>query len=361
MGVKAIALGLAATCLAALPGAAFAQSIPVSQDSYIAPATGANYGSGSVIAVGGAALSQGLVQFDLTSLPAGTVSKATLVLFVNRVNAAGSINVSVASGSWSENAVNGINVPGSGAAVASGVAVSAAGTFLNLDATAAVQAWLSGTTNDGFILSPASSGVSVAFDSKENTTTSHAAQLLVSFANPGATGATGPTGATGARGATGSAGLGTVGATGPTGATGAAGAGTVFTSGFFTNPAAANTVFIFPISGTNASGINQTAAGAFAEYQMVMPAACTFDRISASAVPTSANPVADTITYTLWKANAATGLSVQVTTSTTQFTAATNTTTGGSVTAAQGDTFAIGFSQTDAISAIHSTVTVRCI
>ena len=87
-----------------------------------------------------------------------------------------------------------------------------------------------------------------------------------------------------------------------------------------------------------------------------MPAACTFDRISATAVPLSATPTADTITYTLWKANASTGLSVAVTTSTTQFTAVTNTTTGGSVSAAQGDTFAIGFSQTNGTSNIKSSV-----
>lgn len=67
---------------------------------------------------------------------------------------------------------------------------------------------------------------------------------------------------------------------------------------------------------------------------MVMPAACTF---------------------------ATTSLAVSVTTSSTQFTAATNTKTGGSVTALQGDTFAIGFFQTDGAANIKSTVTVRCL
>jgi hypothetical protein len=335
--------------------------MPVAQDSYIAPSTGTNYGATNVIAVGGAALSQGLIQFDLSSLPSGTVSKATLVLFVNKVNSTGTIDVFVANGSWSESAVNGTNVPAAGAAVASGVAVGTAGTFVNLDATSAVQAWLNGTANNGFLLAPASSGVSVAFDSKENMATSHPAQLLVSFANAGATGATGATGPTGARGATGSAGLGTVGATGPTGVAGAAGAGTVFVSAVFSNPTSNNTVFLFPISGYNASGINQSTTGAFAEYQMAMPASCTFDRISATADPISASPAADTIAYTLWQANAATSLSVSVTTSATQFTPVTNTTTGGTVTANPGDTFTLGFSQTNGSANIKSTVTVRCI
>jgi hypothetical protein len=35
--------------------------------------------------------------------------------------------------------------------------------------------------------------------------------------------------------------------------------------------------------------------------------------------------------------------------------------TGGSIAAAQGDTFALGFSQTNGSPTIKSTVTVRCI
>ena len=199
----------------------------------------------------------------------------------------------------------------------------------------------------------------------------------------GPTGAAGPSGAAGAAGATGAAGsagatgpMGAIGAAGSAGATGAQGnqgvqgavgptgadgAGTVFTAAVFLNSATNATVFLVPLSSSGTSAITQGTNGAFAEFQMVMPAACTFDRISATAVPTSASPTADTITYTLWKANAATSLSVAVTTSTTQFTAVQNVTINGSVTAAEGDTFAIGFSQNNGAPTIKSTVSVRCI
>jgi hypothetical protein len=97
-----------------------------------------------------------------------------------------------------------------------------------------VQAWLNGTTNNGFIITPnTGTGVNVSFDSKESTTTSHPAVLSITLVGSGgaagATGATGPTGPTGANGSngatgtTGATGAGTTGATGPTGLTGPTG------------------------------------------------------------------------------------------------------------------------------------------
>jgi hypothetical protein len=61
--------------------------------------------------------------------------------------------------------------------------------------------------------------VSVSFDSKENTSTSHPAVLSVVLSGSGAGGAAGPTGPTGAKGATGATGAGVAGATGATRAT----------------------------------------------------------------------------------------------------------------------------------------------
>ena len=235
------------SALALLPVVAFAQSVPLTQDSYFITGSPTNYGNAATVNAVGASSDSALVQFDLTALPPGTsssnIAKATLILFVNKLNAAGNVNISEANGAWTELGVNGTNNPVAGAAVASGVAVPATGNYLYVDATQAVKDWLGSTTNNGFIITPIGGGVSANFDSKESTGTSHPAQLLValtSSGSPGATGATGSTGATGPSGATGATGAGTTGATGatgavgttgPSGATGATGAGTTGATG----------------------------------------------------------------------------------------------------------------------------------
>jgi hypothetical protein len=224
--------------LALLPVGAFAQMVPLTQDSYVVTlptATGANYGPAATVNVGGPNGSHALMQFDLTTLPAGTtaanVAKVTLTLFVNKIGTSGTVNISVANGAWTEAGVNGTNAPVPAAAVASGVQVSTNEDYIYVDATAAVQSWLNGTTNNGLIVTPNDGTVNVAFDSKESVSTSHPAMLTITLASSGATGATGATGANGANGSigpTGTAGAsGTPGAPGATGSTGAAGPSTV--------------------------------------------------------------------------------------------------------------------------------------
>ena len=200
----------------ALPVAVTAQMVPLSQDTYVVPGSAVNYGAAAALNVGGAN-AEALVQFDLSALPANVtsanVAKATLSLFVSRIGVPGSINISVANGAWSESSVNGTNGPVAAASVASGISVPAIDTYLYVDATSAVQNWIShATNNNGFIITPVGGSVSVSFESKESTATSHPATLTVTLTSMGATGATGPTGATGAAGATG-----TQGPTGPTG------------------------------------------------------------------------------------------------------------------------------------------------
>jgi hypothetical protein len=225
--------------LAFLPVFAFAQSVPLTQDAYVLPGSGGNYGVQQSIAVGGANSLQSLVQFDLSTLPPGTlassVGSATLVLFTKTVTTAGAMDISVAKGAWTENGVTGLNAPSASGSVASGVSVSTAGDYIYVDATAAVQSWItSPDSNNGFIITPASS-LNVTFDSKESTSTSHPAQLLITLITPGpagATGSTGATGTTGAAGATGATGaLGPAGSTGANGATGATGSASIFGDG----------------------------------------------------------------------------------------------------------------------------------
>jgi hypothetical protein len=119
--------------LAILPAAGQAQNVPLTQDSYVvtSPATANNYGPAATINVGGPNVGNALVQFDLTSLPAGTtaanIAKATLTLFVNKLGEAGTIDISVVNGAWTELGVNGTNAPVPGASVFSGFAITAGG------------------------------------------------------------------------------------------------------------------------------------------------------------------------------------------------------------------------------------------
>ena len=226
--------------------AAQALDAPLAADTHVSTVTpAANYGSLPTINVGGG--SAGLLRFDLSTLPAAVtaakVAKASLVLYVNRIGAAGGIDVTPAFSAWGEGTVTGVTAPVLGAPIASGIAVGAANQFVNVDVTALVKQWVtSPAANFGLALSPALSapGTVVFFDSKENTATGHVARLDVTLADQGpagvqgltgAAGAVGPkgdTGAQGPKGDTGPAGAkgdrGAAGAAGAAGATGAAGA-----------------------------------------------------------------------------------------------------------------------------------------
>jgi Collagen triple helix repeat (20 copies) len=230
---KLIRLGIGV--LAALPVMVYGQTLVPSQDAYVVLGNASNFGTPPTITVGGTTNALGLVQFDLTQLPgtlaASQVQKATLTLFLDHVSAPGTVNIFVANGPWTESGVTGNNSPAPGAAIATNVPVSATNTFITVDATAAVQAWLSSpTTNDGFLIEAALAATSVQFDSKENVNTSHAATLTLSVASSGPTGPQGPVGPQGPAGPAGTTGstgpqgpAGTTGSTGPQGPAGTAG------------------------------------------------------------------------------------------------------------------------------------------
>ncbi len=187
--------------------------------------TTTNYGTLSNLYVGNGYTS--LLQFDLSVLPTGTtasqVSKATLWVYVNRVNTAGSVTLSPVSTAWNEGAVTYASLPTIGSSFTTFTA-STPGTYVPVDVTSLVQGWVTTpSTNNGLAL--ASAAANVLFDAKENDETAHVARLDITLASQGATGPIGLTGATGATGATGSQGVtGVMGAIGLTGATGAQGA-----------------------------------------------------------------------------------------------------------------------------------------
>jgi len=164
--------------------AAHAQITP-SADSYtntVDPTT--NYGAKTLLDVDGASQIT-YVQFNLTSIPTtASVSQATLKLYVNSVLTAGSFNVDYINSAWAENTIDSSNAPPLGTTIASQVALTTAekNQYILINVTSAVQAWLSGSeTNNGLAL-VANGTFNATFDSKENTTTSHAPELDVAYA-----------------------------------------------------------------------------------------------------------------------------------------------------------------------------------
>jgi hypothetical protein len=164
--------------------AAHAQLTPLG-DSYIntaSPTT--NYGSKTLLDVDGASQTT-YIQFNLGSIPAtASVSQATLKLYVNSVTTAGSFNVDYVSGAWSEGTIDASNAPPLGAAIASNISVTTAGKnqYILIDVTSAVQAWLNGSEANNGLALVANSSFNATFDSKENTMTSHPAELDIAFA-----------------------------------------------------------------------------------------------------------------------------------------------------------------------------------
>jgi hypothetical protein len=108
------------------------------------------------------------------------------------VTPAGSFNVDYVNGTWAENTLTADLAPALGTTIAASVPLTVAdkNQYILIDVTTAVQAWLSGTTNDGIAL-VGNSPVNGTFDSKESTSTSHAAELDIVFAGGGGGGIAG--------------------------------------------------------------------------------------------------------------------------------------------------------------------------
>ena len=143
-----------------------------------------NYGAATLLYVNGAT-EIAYIQFPLSSIPAGaSISQATLKLYVNTVPTAGSFNVDYVNGAWAESTIDSSNAPPLGSTIASDVSITTTdkNQYILINVTSAVQAWLDGSqANDGIAL-VANSTFEATFDSKENTTTSHPAELDIAYA-----------------------------------------------------------------------------------------------------------------------------------------------------------------------------------
>jgi hypothetical protein len=170
-----------------------------------------------------------LLQFDVNTLPSGLtasqVSRATLTVFVNRVNSGGAVSLSPVTSAWSESGVTYATIPTIGTPINSFTAATA-GQYITLDVTSVVQSWIT-TPASNFGLALSAPVADVLLDSKENDETGHTAKLDVTITSTGATGPAGATGAVGAIGPQGPAGAvgpqGPAGAVGPQGPAGAVG------------------------------------------------------------------------------------------------------------------------------------------
>jgi len=139
-------------------------------------------------AAGGPAVS--FVKFKLSpNLPSGTpgsfVAKASLTLYVGGFNTAGSFNVYRVTSNWSQ---SDLAAPTYDTAnpLATGLAITTAGSYVTVDLTALTQQWLGtdglgtgGVPNFGIALVANTSTTAFSFDSKESTQTSHPAGLAI--------------------------------------------------------------------------------------------------------------------------------------------------------------------------------------
>jgi len=213
-----------------LPAPAAAVLARLTDDAHVSQsARTSNFGSAPTLLVQGpgSVTGQSYVRFDLTTLPAGTrgpdIVRAQLRLWVSRVVRGGMLDVHTARGAWSEESLTMANAPGPGQGATIGIPIAPQDRhgFLIVDVTQVVRAWLDGTLeNHGFVLSANPAGVSVEFDSKENTGTSHEPQLEITLGSGGPPGPPGPAGEPGPAGPPGVAG--SAGPPGPPGLPGVA-------------------------------------------------------------------------------------------------------------------------------------------
>ena len=180
---------------------AYAGEGTLAGDTYVSSGNpSANFGASTLMNVGGG--NSALIQLDLTpllstlvtSVPGSAtpfIGKATLRVYVNKAVTAGTLTAAPLLSGWTESTVTFNTLPAQGP-VAASVPVSAGNQFVSLDITNLVEGWLNnnndpssssyvGGGNFGVYLSTPDGGVFV-LDSKEGTTTSHAAALVVDLA-----------------------------------------------------------------------------------------------------------------------------------------------------------------------------------
>ena len=174
------------------PTAIFAsEGVVISDASIDASLPSQNFGSLSQLSIGGG--TRALIQFSLTSLPAGvtgsSLSKATLVLYVDTITVPGALDIGLVGGPWSEASVTSATAPPIGAVL--GSVVTSTTNYVAVDITSAVANWINSPAgNYGIAVSPSAGApnTQVYVDSKESSSTSHAARLEITLTGVGPVG-----------------------------------------------------------------------------------------------------------------------------------------------------------------------------
>lgn len=196
---------------AILAAPAFAVDAVLKRDAYVATegaSTAKKFGKKPTLAL--AEGKEGLLGFDLTTLPAGTtpqmVQKANLWLALSKVKSDGTLSVRAALSTWSEADVTGATAPGfaTSAFDPQGVplgGVDAGGTIV-VDVTVFVQKWLEGSLpNNGLVLVPDSgSGLDATIEARESSKGWNRARLEIVLADSGPKGDQGLPGPPGPKG-----------------------------------------------------------------------------------------------------------------------------------------------------------------
>jgi hypothetical protein len=191
----------------ALAATALAQS-PVSDDTFVTSASPSSTNGSSPSLVVQAPAGWTFIKLDLSRIPAGTqasaVSKATLKLYVTAATAQGAFDVFRVDSTWKEANLTYSNstLPNQSAqalvltpistGTCSGTPVQCVTTsskYVIVDVTNIVKDWLNfqngvggAHANNGIAFKPSSgSSISVTFESKESTTTSHDTDLEVDY------------------------------------------------------------------------------------------------------------------------------------------------------------------------------------
>ncbi len=158
--------------------------VPLTDDAYVdsnSPTT--NFGT-SAFLLASSGRYWSFLRFDLGTLPFGVtgadVQRAQLKLWVDQLTAAGEFYVGDAADPWDETTVTFDTRPSVPSFVTDNE-VTRRRTFVVIDVTIYVKNWLDGVQdNHGFALvTPGLTGVTLRFDSKENTGTAHEPVLAV--------------------------------------------------------------------------------------------------------------------------------------------------------------------------------------
>src|SRR5882724_2396310 len=150
-----LAFILMGSALLVRPPAASAVPGKLTDDAYTIGGSSTNTGIQGVLHVidAGASTQKTFIQFDLSSLSAlpspltsADIDKASLILFVDGVGGAGSIDVQQVTSAWNEGTISGTVQPSIGSTVTS-FSVSSSRKFVVVDITTLVQAWLDTPTS----------------------------------------------------------------------------------------------------------------------------------------------------------------------------------------------------------------------